>query len=52
MNRITNLLSLIDSSPLETSDGILVKAMTQDIMLETPIRKIIIPVISALSLRI
>ena len=52
INRITNLLSLIDSSHSETSDGIFVKAITQDIMLETPIRKIMIPVISALSLRI
>ena len=52
INRITNLLSLIASRPSETSDGILVKAITQDIMLETPIRKIMIPVISALSLRI
>ena len=31
--------------------GIPVNAITHDIMLDTPIRKIIIPVISALSIR-
>ena len=50
--KITILLLLMASKPLETAVGILVNAITHDIILETPIRKIIIPVISALSLKI
>ena len=50
--KITNLLLLIPSIALETAPGIPVKAITQDMMLEAPIRKIMIAVISALSLKI
>ena len=51
-NRITYLLLLMESRALDTRDGILVNAMTQDMMLDTPIRKMMMPVISALSRRI
>ncbi len=43
---------LTDNSPVETSSGIFVNAMTHDIIEDTPIRKIIMPVISALSFKI
>ena len=48
----TSLLLLMESRALDTRDGMLVNAMTQDMMLDTPIRKMIMPVISALSRRI
>ena len=51
-NRITYLLLLMESRALDTRDGMLVNAMTQDMMLDTPIRKMMMPVISALSRRI
>ena len=51
-NKITNLLLLTESSAVDTSSGILVNAITHDMMLDTPIRKMMIPVISALSRRI
>ena len=51
-SKITILLLLTDRSALDTSVGILVNAITHDIMLDTPIRKIMIPVISALSFKI
>lgn len=51
INRMTILLLLIASRPLDTSVGILVNAITQDMILDTPIRKMMIPVISALSFR-
>ena len=51
-NKITNLLLLTESSAVDTSSGIFVNAITHDMMLDTPIRKMMIPVISALSRRI
>ena len=42
----------IDNNPFETIVGMFVKAITQDMILETPIKKIMIPVISALDLKI
>ena len=52
INRMTYLLLEIDNNPFETIVGMFVKAITQDIILETPIKKIMIPVISALALKI
>ena len=51
IRRITYLLLLILSITPDIAAGIPVNAITHDIMLDTPIRKIIIPVISALSIR-
>lgn len=50
INNITYLLLLILSIASETADGIPVNAITHDMILDTPIRKIMIPDISALSL--
>ena len=52
INRMTYRLLLIPSIASETAPGIPVKAITQLIMLDTPIRKMIIPVIYALSRKI
>ena len=52
INRMTYLLLEIDNNPFETIVGMFVKAITQDMILETPIKKIMIPVISALALKI
>jgi len=46
---MTYLLLLIDNNAEDTNVGILVNAITHDMMLDTPIRKMMIPVISALS---
>ena len=51
ISKITYLLLLIPSITPDIAAGIPVKAITHDIMLDTPIRNIIIPVISALSTR-
>lgn len=48
-NRITYLFCVKPRREDETAFGIPVKAITHDIILETPIRKMIIPVILALS---
>ena len=47
--KITYLLLLTDNKAEDTIDGIFVNAITHDMILDTPIRKIMIPVISALS---
>ena len=47
--KMTYLLLLIDNNAEDTNVGILVNAITHDMMLDTPIRKMMIPVISALS---
>ena len=52
MKRITYRLLLIPSIASDTAVGIPVKAMTQLMMLDTPIRKMMMPVISALSRKI
>ncbi|CUN62179.1 Uncharacterised protein [Hungatella hathewayi] len=49
INRITYRLLLMLNMASETAVGIPVKAITQLMMLETPIKKMMIPVISALS---
>ena len=49
ITRITYRLSLIPSIASDTAVGMPVNAITQLMMLDTPIRKMIIPVISALS---
>ena len=46
---MTYLLLLIDNNAEDTNVGIFVNAITHDMMLDTPIRKMMIPVISALS---
>ena len=46
---MTYLLLLMDNNAVDTNVGILVNAITHDMMLDTPIRKMMIPVISALS---
>ena len=48
--KIMYLLFVIARSPLDTASGIFVNAITHDMILDTPIKKIMIPVISALSL--
>ena len=50
--KMTYLLLLIARSPADTIAGIFVNAITHDMILDTPIRKMMIPVISALSLKI
>ena len=52
IRRMTYLLLVRESRADETAAGIFVNAMTQDMMLEQPIRKMMIPVISALSRKI
>ena len=52
IKRITYRLSLIPSIASDTAVGMPVNAITQLMMLDTPIRKMIIPVISALSRKI
>ena len=47
--KMTYLLLLIDNNAEDTNVGIFVNAITHDMMLDTPIRKMMIPVISALS---
>ena len=52
IRRMTYLLLVSESRAAETAAGIFVNAMTQDMMLEQPIRKMMMPVISALSRKI
>ena len=52
IKRITYRLLLIPSMASDTAEGMPVNAMTQLMMLDTPIRKMMIPVISALSRKI
>ena len=52
IKRITYRLLLIPNIASDTAVGIPVKAITQLMMLDTPIRKIMMPVISALSRKI
>ena len=51
IRKMTILFSLTDKSPTENAYGMFVKEITHDIMLDTPMRKIMIPVISALSFK-
>ena len=51
-SRMMYLLSVKDSIADDTICGIPVNAITQDMMDDTPIKKMMIPVISALSLKI
>ena len=52
ISNITYRLPVRLSKALEMAEGIPVNAMTHDMILDTPIRKIMMPVISALSLKI
>ena len=47
--RITYRLLLMPSMAPEMAEGSPVNAITQDMILETPMRKMIMPVVSALS---
>ena len=52
IRRITYLLPVKASRPADTAEGMPVKAMTQDMMEDVAIRKMMMPVISAESRRI